>query len=126
MAPVLEATRLSAWYGPIRALYELDLVIEDGGVTALLGANGAGKTTTLRALCNMVRRSGGTSFLGADISRRSTEDIVRMGVAHVPEGPRHLRCPEQSRKTCASRCTHGATGPPRCATWSLCSTTSPA
>ena len=86
MAPVLEATRLSAWYGPIRALYELDLVIEDGGVTALLGANGAGKTTTLRALCNMVRRSGGTSFLGADISRRSTEDIVRMGVAHVPEG----------------------------------------
>ncbi len=86
MAAVLEATRLSAWYGPIRALYDLDLAIEDGGVTALLGANGAGKTTTLRALCNMVRRSGGTSFGGADISRRSTEDIVRMGVAHVPEG----------------------------------------
>ena len=86
MATVLEATGLSAWYGPIRALYELDLIIEEGGVTALLGANGAGKTTTLRALCNMVRRSGGTSFAGIDISRRSTEDIVRMGVAHVPEG----------------------------------------
>jgi branched-chain amino acid transport system ATP-binding protein len=86
MAAVLEAKRLSAWYGPIRALYDLDLVVEEGGVTALLGANGAGKSTTLRALCNMVRRSGTTTFQGTDISRRSTEDIVRMGVAHVPEG----------------------------------------
>ncbi|MDR3530242.1 MAG: ABC transporter ATP-binding protein [Rhodopila sp.] len=86
MTSLLKANGLSAWYGPIRALYDLDLVIEQGGVTALLGANGAGKTTTLRAICNMVRRSGTTSFLGRDISRRSTEDIVRMGVAHVPEG----------------------------------------
>jgi branched-chain amino acid transport system ATP-binding protein len=86
MAAVLEAKGLSAWYGPIRALYDVDLVIEAGGVTALLGANGAGKTTTLRALCNMVRRSGSTAFQGIDISRRATEDIVRMGVAHVPEG----------------------------------------
>ncbi len=86
MAAVLEAKALSAWYGPIRGLYDLDLSVEQGGVTALLGANGAGKTTTLRALCNMVRRSGTTTFQGVDISRRSTEDIVRMGVAHVPEG----------------------------------------
>jgi branched-chain amino acid transport system ATP-binding protein len=86
MAAVLEAKALSAWYGPIRGLYELDLTVEQGGVTALLGANGAGKTTTLRALCNMVRRTGTTMFLGTDVSRRSTEDIVRMGVAHVPEG----------------------------------------
>ena len=86
MAAVLEAKALSAWYGPIRGLYDLDLSVEQGGVTALLGANGAGKTTTLRALCNMVRRAGTTTFQGVDISRRSTEDIVRMGVAHVPEG----------------------------------------
>jgi branched-chain amino acid transport system ATP-binding protein len=86
MAAVLEAKALSAWYGPIRGLYELDLTVEQGGVTALLGANGAGKTTALRALCNMVRRSGTSTFQGVDISRRSTEDIVRMGVAHVPEG----------------------------------------
>jgi len=86
MVALLEAKALSAWYGPIRGLYELDLVVEQGGVTALLGANGAGKTTTLRALCNMVRRAGTTTFQGVDISRRSTEDIVRMGVAHVPEG----------------------------------------
>jgi branched-chain amino acid transport system ATP-binding protein len=52
----------------------------------MLGANGAGKTTTPRALCNMVRRFGTMTFQGTDISRRSTEDIVRMGVAHGPEG----------------------------------------
>ena len=86
MAPLLEVKALSAWYGPIRALFDLDLVIEQGGVTALLGANGAGKTTTLRAICNMVRRAGTTVFSGTDISRRSTEDIVRLGVAQVPEG----------------------------------------
>jgi branched-chain amino acid transport system ATP-binding protein len=86
MVALLEAKALSAWYGPIRGLFDIDLVVDQGGVTALLGANGAGKTTTLRALCNMVRRAGTTTFQGVDISRRSTEDIVRMGVAHVPEG----------------------------------------
>jgi branched-chain amino acid transport system ATP-binding protein len=86
MAALLEVKGVSAWYGQIQALFELDLQVEQGGVTALLGANGAGKTTTLRAVCNMVRRSGATFFDGIDITRRGTEDIVRMGVAHVPEG----------------------------------------
>jgi branched-chain amino acid transport system ATP-binding protein len=86
MATILEVNGLSAWYGQIRALYEIDLSVAQGGVTALLGANGAGKTTTLRAICNMVRRSGATSMDGKDISRASTEDIVRMGVGQVPEG----------------------------------------
>jgi len=52
----------------------------------LLGANGAGKTTTLRALCAMVRTEGEVRFAGARIDGRATEDIVRMGVAHVPDG----------------------------------------
>jgi len=56
------------------------------GVTGLLGANGAGKTTTLRALCGMVRMTGAVSFDGKPIGGRPTEDIVRLGVAHVPEG----------------------------------------
>ena len=86
MAAILEVKGLSAWYGQIRALYEIDLSIEQGGVTALLGANGAGKTTTLRAICNMVRRSGTTTLDGRDISRLSTEDIVRLGIGQVPEG----------------------------------------
>jgi branched-chain amino acid transport system ATP-binding protein len=86
MAAILDVKRLSAWYGQIRALYEIDLSIEKGGVTALLGANGAGKTTTLRAICNMVRRSGSTEMDGRDISRFTTEDIVRLGIGQVPEG----------------------------------------
>jgi branched-chain amino acid transport system ATP-binding protein len=86
MGAILAAKGVSAWYGMIQAVTDIDLQVERGGVTALLGANGAGKTTSLRALCNMVRRSGTTHFDGVDISRRSTEDIVRMGVAHVPEG----------------------------------------
>ena len=86
MVAILAVKGLSAWYGPIRALYDVDLTIEQGGVTALLGANGAGKTTTLRAICNMVRRTGITVMDGKDISRAATEDIVRLGIGQVPEG----------------------------------------
>ena len=86
MSNILEVKGLSAYYGPIRALFDIDFTIATGGVTALLGANGAGKTTTLRALCNMIRRTGSSVMAGEDISRKPTEDIVRMGVAHVPEG----------------------------------------
>src|SRR6186997_490392 len=60
--------------------------MEKGSITALLGANGAGKTTTLRALCAMVRTEGEVRFAGERIDGRATEDIVRMGVAHVPDG----------------------------------------
>ena len=52
----------------------------------MLGANGAGKTTTLRALCGMVRLSGEIRFDGKSLTGRATEDIVRLGIAHVPEG----------------------------------------
>ena len=86
MAAILDVKGLSAWYGPIRAVYDIDISIEQGGVTALLGANGAGKTTTLRAICNMVRRAGTTVFDGKDISKFATEDIVRLGIGQVPEG----------------------------------------
>jgi branched-chain amino acid transport system ATP-binding protein len=60
--------------------------VEDGGITTLLGANGAGKTTTLRALCGMVRPRGKVTLAGEAIAGRATEDIVRRGVAHVPDG----------------------------------------
>jgi branched-chain amino acid transport system ATP-binding protein len=61
-------------------------VVEEGGVTALLGANGAGKTTTLRAICGMVKTEGDVTFLGERITGRATEDIARRGLAHVPDG----------------------------------------
>jgi branched-chain amino acid transport system ATP-binding protein len=86
MAAILEARELHAFYGPTHVLHGVSFAIEPGGITALLGANGAGKTTTLRALCGMVATRGEVTFDGAPIRGRATEDIVRRGVAHVPEG----------------------------------------
>ena len=59
-------------------------------MTALLGANGAGKTTTLRAICGLVRTRGEIILGGKRIDGMATEDIVRLGVAHVPGRSRHL------------------------------------
>ena len=86
MSPVLQVRNLSASYGKINVLQGLDFEVEQGSVTALLGANGAGKTTTLRAICGMVSRSGDVRLSGQPITSKSTEEIVRLGVAHVPDG----------------------------------------
>jgi branched-chain amino acid transport system ATP-binding protein len=83
---LLEVRALHAGYGETRVLHGVDFVLERGAITALLGANGAGKTTTLRALCGMVKTQGEIRFAGSRIERRRTEDIVRLGVAHVPDG----------------------------------------
>jgi branched-chain amino acid transport system ATP-binding protein len=85
-SPILEVKNLTAFYGPIQALFGLDLDVEDGGVTALLGANGAGKTTTLRALSGLIRREGEILLHGKPVGALSTEAIARLGVAHVPDG----------------------------------------
>ena len=84
--PMLEAKDLHAAYGLIRVLHGISFVVDAGGITALLGANGAGKTTTLRAVCSMVRTEGEILLNGTRIDGRPTEDIVRQGVAHVPDG----------------------------------------
>jgi branched-chain amino acid transport system ATP-binding protein len=86
MPALLEATSLHAGYGETRVLHGIDFAVEQGGVTALLGANGAGKTTTLRAICGMVRTSGQIVLGGERIDGKATEDIVQRGVAHVPDG----------------------------------------
>ena len=83
---LLEAKGLHASYGPTRVLHGIDFALQEGGITTLLGANGAGKTTTLRALCGMVKTAGEVRFAGKRIDARATEDIVRLGVAHVPDG----------------------------------------
>jgi branched-chain amino acid transport system ATP-binding protein len=77
---------LHAYYGQIQALHGLSFSLQEGSVTTLLGANGAGKTTTLRAICNMVRTTGTIEFDGKSITRTSTENIVKLGIAHVPQG----------------------------------------
>jgi branched-chain amino acid transport system ATP-binding protein len=86
MAALLEATNLAAYYGPSAVLHELGFSILDGGITTILGANGAGKTTILRAVCGMVRTGGEIRFAGTRIDGKATEDIVRLGIAHVPDG----------------------------------------
>jgi len=86
MSNLLEVRDLCAFYGATQALFGLDFDIAAGGITALLGANGAGKTTTLRALCAMVRTSGRIVLDGKPTIGLATEDIARLGIAHVPEG----------------------------------------
>ena len=84
---MLQLDLLCAEYGPVRALDGVSLTVDPGQVTAVLGANGAGKTTLLRTVSGLVRpRSGRVFFDGADITRKPVEEIVRLGVAHVPEG----------------------------------------
>jgi branched-chain amino acid transport system ATP-binding protein len=83
---MLEVAGLDAFYGQNQALYGIDFVLDEGQIRTLLGANGAGKTTILRSICGMVRTAGDIRLDGKRISGWGTEDIVRLGVAHVPEG----------------------------------------
>ncbi|MHC4048078.1 ATP-binding cassette domain-containing protein, partial [Bradyrhizobium sp. 23AC] len=86
MTTLLNVKDLRAYYGQVQALHGLSFSLNEGSLTTLLGANGAGKTTTLRAICNMVRSTGGIEFDGKPLNNRSTESIVRFGIAHVPQG----------------------------------------
>src|SRR5512134_958089 len=86
MPSLLEVKGLKAAYGPTEVLHGIDFGLEPGRITAILGANGAGKTTTLRAICQMVRTAGSAMFEGRQLVGCATEEVVRMGVAHVPDG----------------------------------------
>lgn len=83
---LLSVRDLHASYGSIRVLHGVSLDVVRGGVTTVLGANGAGKTTLLRAICGMITRQGEITFDGQRIEAKSTPDIARSGIAHVPEG----------------------------------------
>ncbi|HEV2218518.1 MAG TPA: ABC transporter ATP-binding protein [Candidatus Dormibacteraeota bacterium] len=86
MMALLELDGVRAGYGQTRVLHGVSLNVGDGDVVALLGANGAGKTTTLRAITGGVRWDGIMNFGGRSLRGATTESIVRMGIAHVPEG----------------------------------------
>ena len=87
MRMLLEVKDLHASYGATSVLHGIDIHMREGAITALLGANGAGKTTTLRALCQMmVSTTGSIELNGQRVDGKSTEDIARLGVAHVPDG----------------------------------------
>jgi branched-chain amino acid transport system ATP-binding protein len=86
MAALLEVENLDAYYGRSQVLHGVSFDLHAGQVTALLGANGAGKTTTLRAITGLTRTVGSIRFDGQSLVGRATEDIVRLGIAHAPEG----------------------------------------
>jgi branched-chain amino acid transport system ATP-binding protein len=86
MPALLEAHDLHATYGETRVLHGIDFAVQEGSVSALLGANGAGKTTTLRAICGMVRTTGEIHLAGERIDGQSADVVARRGVAHVPDG----------------------------------------
>jgi branched-chain amino acid transport system ATP-binding protein len=84
---ILEIQELTTDYGPVRAVDGVTLAVDEGSITAVLGANGAGKTSLLRTISGLERPSEGQVLLdGEDLVGVRVEDIVRRGLAHVPEG----------------------------------------
>jgi branched-chain amino acid transport system ATP-binding protein len=86
---MLEVEGLVAGYGPVRALRGISFQVEEGEIVTLIGANGAGKTTTLRTISGLIGSQQGTITMdGRRIDRMPPEDIVKLGISHVPEGRR--------------------------------------
>jgi branched-chain amino acid transport system ATP-binding protein len=83
---LLELNDVEARYGQVQVLHGVSLRVADGEVVAVLGGNGAGKTTTLRAISGLVRQSGEIRLGGKRIDGAATEQVARLGIAHVPEG----------------------------------------
>lgn len=86
MTVLLDIKDLVAGYGAVQVLEGLGLHVNEGEVAVMLGANGAGKTTTMRAISGMIARKGTVTFLGNDITNTAPNEIVRMGIAQVPQG----------------------------------------
>ena len=90
-APLLELKNASVNYGGIQALADVDLVVYPGEVVTLIGANGAGKSTTLRAISRLVAlHSGDLLYGGKSLLRERPDAVVKLGIAHAPEGRRIL------------------------------------
>jgi branched-chain amino acid transport system ATP-binding protein len=84
---MLQVDGVTMHYGPVRALEDVSLEVPPGGIVAVLGANGAGKTSLLRTIAGLVRPSSGRiKFDGETVTLAATEDLVRRGLAYVPEG----------------------------------------
>jgi branched-chain amino acid transport system ATP-binding protein len=87
--PLLETCKLTAFYGDFQALYGIDMMLEKGETIAIIGANGAGKSTFLKAIAGLIPGAADSILLdGEPIGARRASDIVRLGIALVPEGRR--------------------------------------
>lgn len=87
--PLLEIKELEVLYGDAQAIWNFGLKVDKGGIIALVGSNGAGKTTILKTISGLIPPSKGeVTFLGRSLIRRKPEDIVSLGISHVPEGRR--------------------------------------
>jgi branched-chain amino acid transport system ATP-binding protein len=85
---VLKIKNLQVKYGVIEAVRNIDIDIKKGEIITIIGSNGAGKTSTLNAIMNLIKKSGEIKFLDTDISKFSTDKIVKRGISLVPEGRR--------------------------------------
>src|SRR5690242_18369626 len=89
--PALEINNLTVYYGAINALESVNITVHTGEVVTLIGANGAGKSTTLRAISRIVKpRSGDILYNGRSLFNLRADEVVKAGIAHVPEGRRVL------------------------------------
>jgi branched-chain amino acid transport system ATP-binding protein len=86
VTPLLEVTDLEAGYGPVQVLRGMSFTVDAGETVVILGANGAGKTTTIRAISGMIDTKGSVTVDGTSVGGKKPEEIVRRGVAHVPQG----------------------------------------
>ena len=104
---MLEVKNLEVYYGVIKALKGISFEVSQGEVIALIGANGAGKTTTLHTLTGLLQaKAGSITFEGKDITKTPAHNIVKLGIAHVPEGRRVF-----SNLTVYQNLTHGCLHP---------------
>jgi len=84
---LLNVERLTAGYGPVTILHDVDLVVEEGEIVCIIGPNGAGKSTVLRAVAGQLDPTGGRiSFDGSDVTHMSIADKGRMGLIFIPQG----------------------------------------
>jgi len=83
---MLDVSGLKASYGPVQVLHGIDFHVDEGETVVILGANGAGKTTTLRAISGMIDTSGSARLRDGELIGKNPSDVVRLGVAHVPQG----------------------------------------
>ena len=87
--PILDVQGVHTYYGNIQALKGISLTVEKGEIVTLIGSNGAGKTTTLRTIAGVLRPRRGTVRMGdRDLTKVPANEIVRLGLAHSPEGRR--------------------------------------